>query len=128
MSVQPGERQPSMHGVVIDAQPGAANISIDDAEVGNHVLGYTLEHDVANALPMLILHVRHPAGAIFDGLARVAVAAPQEPGEAIAQFLSAIEPRALETAALNRDDLQNERYDLTRAMLAQLADWARGRP
>lgn len=121
-------QQPSMHGVVIDAQPGAANISIDDSEVGTHVVGYTLEHDIANALPLLILHVRHPAGAIFDGLARVAVAAPQEPGEAIAQFLSAIEPRALETAALNRDDLQNERYDLTRAMLAQLADWAQGRP
>ncbi|MFI0822327.1 hypothetical protein ACH4TX_41860 [Streptomyces sp. NPDC021098] len=124
----PGERKPSAHNVVIDAQPGHANISIDDAEVGNYVLGYTLEHDIANALPMLVLHVRSPAGAFFDGLARVAVAAPQEPGEAIAQFLASIEPGALETAALNRDDLANERYDLTRAMLAQLADWARGRP
>ncbi|MDX3232887.1 hypothetical protein [Streptomyces sp. ME19-01-6] len=124
----PGERQQSVHNVVIDAQPGHANISVDDAEVGNYVVGYTLEHDVANALPLLVMHVRHPAGTIFDGLARVAVAAPQEPGEAIAQFLSSIEPRALEMAALNRDDLQNERYDLTRAMLAQLADWALGRP
>ncbi|MGW5689790.1 hypothetical protein ACWEWX_02165 [Streptomyces asiaticus] len=124
----PGERQPSLHNVVIDAQPGHANISIDDAEVGNYVLGYTLEHDVANALPMLVLHVRSPAGAIFDGLARVAVAAPQEPGEAIAQFLASIEPSALENAALNRDDLENVKYDLTRAMLAQLADWAQGRP
>ncbi|WP_448333487.1 hypothetical protein [Streptomyces sp. DSM 41534] len=124
----PGERPPSMHNVVIDAQPGHANISIDDAEVGNHVTGYTLEHDIPNALPLLVLHVRHPAGAIFDGLARVAVASPQPPGEAIAQFLQSIEPRALEDAALNRDDLGDARYDLTRAMLAQLADWAMGRP
>ncbi|MFD8384237.1 hypothetical protein ACFV2X_37935 [Streptomyces sp. NPDC059679] len=120
--------KPSAHNIVIDAQPGHANISIDDAEVGNYVVGYTLEHDVPNALPLLILHVRHPAGAIFDGLARVAVAAPQEPGEAIAQFLAGIEPSALENAALNRDDLENVKYDLTRAMLAQLADWAMGRP
>lgn len=124
----PGARPPSAHNVVIDAQPGHANISIDDAEVGNYVVGYQLEHDVANALPMLILQVRNPAGAIFDGLARVAVAAPQEPGEAIASFLASIEPSSLENAALNRDDLQNVRYDLTRAMLAQLADWAMGRP
>ncbi|MFH8813130.1 hypothetical protein ACH4GZ_39025 [Streptomyces hygroscopicus] len=124
----PGERQPSMHNVVIDAQPGHANIRIDDAEVGNYVVGYTLEHDVANALPLLILHVRHPAGVIFDGLARVAVASPQPPGDAIAQFLQNIEPRALEDAALNRDDLGDAKYDLTRAMLRQLADWAMGRP
>lgn len=122
------QRKPSAHGVVIDAQPGHANISIDDAEVGNHVVGYTLEHDVPNALPLLVMHVRHPAGAVFDGLARVAVAAPQEPGEAIAQFLASIEPSALENAALNRDDLENVKYDLTRAMLAQLIDWALGRP
>ncbi|MEU1908361.1 hypothetical protein [Streptomyces hygroscopicus] len=123
----PGERQPSKHGVVIDAQPGHANVRIDDAEVGNHVIGYTLEHDVANALPLLILHVRHPAGIVFDGLARVAVAAPQPSGEAIAQFVSSIEPRALEDAALNRDDLGDAKYDLTRAMLAQIVDWAMGR-
>ncbi|MFJ1993079.1 hypothetical protein [Streptomyces asiaticus] len=125
MTVSP---QPPLHNVVIDAQPGHANISIDDAEVGNYVVGYTLEHDVANALPMLVLHVRNPAGAIFDGLARVAVAAPQEPGEAIAQFLNAIDPGQLENAALNRDDLGAEQYDLTGAMLRQLADWAQGRP
>lgn len=119
---------PTRHNVVIDAQPGHANVSIDDAEVGNYVVGYTLEHDVANALPLLILQVRHPAGAIFDGLARIAIAVPQEPDEAIAQFLASIEPSALENAALNRDDLQNVKYDLTRAMLAQLADWALGRP
>ncbi|CAM5491251.1 MULTISPECIES: hypothetical protein [Streptomyces] len=124
----PGERQPSLHNVVIDAQPGHANISIDDAEVGNHVVGYTLEHDVPNALPLLVMHVRHPAGAIFDGLARVAVAAPQEPGEDVARFLNAIDPAALENAALNREDLGAGQYDLTRAMLAQLADWAQGRP
>jgi len=123
----PLEGKPSAHNVVIDAQPGAANIRIDDAEVGQHVVGYTLEHDVANALPLLVLHIRDADGAYFDGLARVAVAAPQPPGEAIAQFLRGIDPHALENAALNRDDLGDTKYDLTRAMLRQLADWAAGR-
>ncbi|MFD8516597.1 hypothetical protein ACFV27_37335 [Streptomyces antimycoticus] len=127
MSSPPEGPRPSMHNVVIDAQPGHANISIDDAEVGNYVVGYQLEHDVASALPMLILHVRSPAGAIFDGLARVAVAVPENPGEAIAQFLRAIDPAQLENAALNREDLGGEQYDLTRSMLDQLADWALGR-
>lgn len=120
--------KPSAHNVVIDAQPGAANITIDDAEVGQHVLAYTLEHDVHNALPLLVLHIRPVAGAAFDGLARVAVASPQPSGEAIAEFLASIDPATLERAALDRPDLSNVKHDLTRAMLAQLADWAQGRP
>lgn len=121
--------EPTAHGVRIDAQPGEAVISIDGTPLPRgQVVGYTLEHDVANALPMLVLHTRQPEGAVWDGLARVAVADPQQDlGEQIAAFLNNINPAALEGAALERDDLSDERYGLTAAMLATAADWARGR-
>jgi hypothetical protein len=121
--------EPTTHGVRIDAQPGHATIRIDGTPLpAGQVVGYQLEHDVTNALPMLVLHTRQPAGAVWEGLARVAVADPQQDiGEQIADFLSNINPAALEGAALERDDLSNERYGLTAAMLATLADWARGR-
>ncbi|MEU8469591.1 hypothetical protein AB0F30_16985 [Streptomyces sp. NPDC029006] len=121
--------EPSAHGVRIDAQPGHATISIDGTSLPpGQVVGYELQHDVANALPMLVLHLREPAGAVWEGLARVAVADPQQDtGEQIAAFLAGINAAALEGAALERDDLGDERYALTAAMLATLADWARGR-
>jgi hypothetical protein len=121
--------EPAAHGVRIDAQPGQATISLDGTPLpAGQVVGYELQHDVANALPMLVLHVREPASAVWEGLARVAVADPQhDAGEQIAAFLGNINPAALEGAALERDDLSTERYGLTAAMLATLADWARGR-
>ena len=121
--------EPMAHGVRIDAQPGSAAISIDGTPLpAGQVVGYTLEHDVANALPMLVLHTRQPEGALWEGLARVAVADPQQDaGEQIAAFLNNINPAALEGAALEREDLSNERYGLTAAMLRTLAAWAQGK-
>jgi hypothetical protein len=121
--------EPTAHGVHIEAQPGHATISIDGSPLPDgQVVGYTLEHDVANALPMLVLHVRQPEGAAWEGLARVAVADPQQDvGEQIASFLANINPAALEGAAIEREDLADERYGLTAAMLRTLADWAQGR-
>lgn len=121
--------EPTAHGVHIDGQPGHATICIDGTPLPRgHIVGYTLEHDIINGLPMLVLHTRHPTGAIWNGFARVAVADPQQDvGEQIASFLGNINPAALEGAALERDDLSDERYGLTAAMLATLADWARGR-
>ncbi|BCK74008.1 hypothetical protein Srufu_079610 (plasmid) [Streptomyces libani subsp. rufus] len=119
--------QPSAHSVRIDAQPGSASIRIDGAEVGDQVLGYTIQHDIHSTLPQLVLHTRQPAGTLFNALAHVLVADPAPPGEAIVEFLRTINPIELEQAALERDDLGDERYDLTRAMLAQLTDWARER-
>lgn len=120
--------EPQAHGVRIDAQPGSATIRIDGQAlpVGT-VTGYVLQHDVAASLPTLILHTRQPEGAAFDGLARVAVGIPDTPGDIAAAFLAQLDPAALENAALNRDDLGNQQYDLTRAMLRQAADWARGK-
>ncbi|MFI7096844.1 hypothetical protein [Streptomyces lydicus] len=116
--------QPTAHGVRIDAQPGSASIRLDGTEIGHDVIGYTLQHDVHSALPQLVLHTRQPGGAIFEALAHVMVADTTPPAETIRAFLRAINPIELEQAALERDDLGDERYALTRAMLAQLADWA----
>lgn len=127
MSEQP--TQPQAHGVRIDAQPGHVTIALDGTPLPpGQLTGYTLHHgDIQGVLPTLVLHTRQPAGAAFEGLARVAVAEPQQDhGRAFQEFLANIDPAALENAALNRDDLGSAKYDLTRAMLAQLAEWARG--
>ncbi|MFF7092846.1 hypothetical protein ACFY9A_10675 [Streptomyces rubradiris] len=49
-----------------------------------------------------------------------------DPGPAAAVFLDAIDPEALERAALARPDLGTEPYSLTKAMRTQLVEWARG--
>lgn len=127
MTEQPVE--PTAHGVHINAQPGQATISIDGTPLpAGQVIGYRLEHDVTNVLPMLILHTRQPEGAVWEGLARVAVADPQQDlGEQIAAFLDSMNPAAVEGAALEREDLANDKYAVTAAILKTVADWARGR-
>lgn len=127
--VTPSSEEPQAHGIRIDAQPGDATIRIDGTALPRgQVTGYTLQHSIADTLPLLVIHTRQPEGAVWEGLARVAVADPQQDlGEQIAAFLTNIHPAAVEGAALERDDLSNERYGLTAAILATLADWARGR-
>ena len=125
MTDQPTE--PQAHGLRINAQPGHADIRIDNELLPpGTVTGYTLQHEIAGGLPFAVLHTRQPDGLVFEGLARVAVGIPDTPGDIVAAFLSQLDPAALENAALNRDDLGNDKYDLTRAMLRQAADWARG--
>ncbi|MFK0288235.1 hypothetical protein ACIQVL_48360 [Streptomyces sp. NPDC090499] len=121
--------EPTAHGVRIDAQPGTATITIDGVPLpAGQVVGYELQHDIANTLPMLVLHTRQPAGAVWEGLARVAVADPQQDlGEQIAGFISKLNPAAVQGAALERDDLGNEKNSVTEAILRTIADWARGR-
>ncbi|MFD7615765.1 hypothetical protein [Streptomyces sp. NPDC059802] len=120
---------PSAYGVQIDAEPGRATIRLNGEPLpANQVTGYVLEHDVAAALPTLVLHTRQPDHVLWRGLARVAIAAPeQDDGQIVAAFLANIDPARLEAAALERDDLDGSRHELTRAMLAQLVDWAQGR-
>ncbi|MEV8248074.1 hypothetical protein AB0R01_30525 [Streptomyces rochei] len=125
MTDQPTE--PQAHGLRINAQPGHADIRIDNELLPPGIVtGYTLQHDIAGGLPLAVLHTRQPEGLVFEGLARVAVGIPDTPGDIVAAFLAQLDPVALENAALNRDDLGNDKYDLTRAMLRQAADWARG--
>lgn len=119
--------EPQAHAVRIDAQPGHATIAIDGTPLPpGTVTGYTLQHDIVGGLPLVVLHTRQPGGTAFEGLARVAVGVADTPGDIVAAFLAQIDPAALENAALNRADLGNDKYDLTRAMLRELADTARG--
>jgi hypothetical protein len=121
--------EPTVHGVQIDAQPGEAAIRLDGHLLpAGQVTGYVLQHDVHAALPTLVLHTRQPDSVQWAGLARVAVAEPeQDLGEAIAVFLAQLDPAALERAALDRDDLDGGRHEVTKAILRQLADIARGK-
>ncbi|KPI31337.1 hypothetical protein OV320_2553 [Actinobacteria bacterium OV320] len=119
--------QPTAHGVRIDAQPGSATVAIDGTPLpAGQLVGYQLEHSIADALPSLILHTRQVDGIAFEGLARVAVAVQQDPGAATAAFLEGIDPAALQRAALDRDDLDGGRHETTAAILRQLAEWAKG--
>jgi hypothetical protein len=77
---------------------------------------------------MLVLHTRQPESVVFEGLARVAVAEPQhDVGEQIAAFLGNMDPAAVQRAALDRDDLGDDKHAVTAAILHALADFAQGR-
>jgi hypothetical protein len=119
--------EPQAHGVRIDAQPGTAVISIDGRPLpAGTVTGYVLEHSIADALPTLILHTRQPDDTAFEGLTRVAVGVPRTPGDLVAEFLAAVDPVLLDQQALNRADYGGGEGATARAMLATLADLARG--
>jgi hypothetical protein len=122
------EAEPTAHGVRIDAQPGSATIRLDGTALpAGQVVGYQLEHSIADALPMLILHTRQADSVAFEGLARVAVASQQDVGKAIADFVLGLDPAAVERAALDRTDLDDGKTGVTEAILRQLAEWAQGR-
>lgn len=110
--------------------PGRAEILLDGIDIAPKVFGYHLEAtaDRAQPFPVLTLEL-HPGAArdaAFAGLAEVQVAV-SDPGPAAAVFLEAIDAETLETTALSRMDLGSGPHDLTRAMLRQLQEWARGR-
>jgi len=119
--------EPQAHGVRIDAQPGHATISLDGTPLpAGQVTGYSLHHDIQASLPTLVLHTRQPAGAEFDGLARVAVGVATSPGEIVTEFLDAVDPVLLDQEALNRADYGGGEGATARAMLATLKEWASG--
>lgn len=125
MTEQPAE--PQAHAVHIDAQPGHARIAIDGTPLpAGTVTGYTLQHDIAGSLPMVVLHTRQPHGVAFDGLARVAVGVQSTPGEVVAAFLAEVDPVLLDQEALNRADYGGGAGSTARAMLATLTEWAAG--
>ncbi|MFB6604230.1 hypothetical protein ACFCXR_15365 [Streptomyces noursei] len=107
----------------IVAQGGRARIDIDEQRIEpGDLTGYTLSHHEGEP-PHLVLHTKGDA-AEFDGVARVTIAesGAVEPSE----FLAQIDAEELERTALARLDLDAGPYGLTRAMLVQLAEWARG--
>lgn len=124
MTSEPGMDWKPRH-VSIVGDGLTARVLLDDVDISSHVQGYTIEQRVGQ--PPVVVFQAHPnAGAMFDGMARVAVGQQTDPGEVIAAFLGSINPAALDQAALGRDDLDGERGELTRAMLKQLIEWAQG--
>ncbi|MGW1914351.1 hypothetical protein ACWCQS_27395 [Streptomyces sp. NPDC002076] len=112
--------------VEITARGGRADIEIDGTEVDPGALKvYSVNH-FAGEWPEVLLHVADRGDIRWSGMARVAVVDHADPGTAAAAFLDAIDPEALERAALSRPDLGTEPYSLTKAMLTQLGEWARG--
>ncbi|MGW7283944.1 hypothetical protein ACWGH4_00335 [Streptomyces sp. NPDC054847] len=101
-------------------------LHIDDTEFTNLVHGYSLQQQAGQS-PLLVLHVNlHRQAMEFDGMAHVVVGDQPDPAQAVADFVRSLDPKTLEQAALNRDAMDDGRYGLTRAMLAQIADWALG--
>lgn len=112
--------------VEITAQGGRADIEIDGTSIDpGAVKAYSVSH-FAGERPEVLLHVADRGDTRWSGMARVTVADVPDPGPAAAVFLDAIDPEALERAAIARPDLGNEPYSLTKAMLTQLGEWARG--
>ena len=103
-----------------------AALHIDDVDFSNLVTAYSLQQQAKQA-PLLVLHAHlHRQAMEFDGMAHVVIGDQPDPAQAVADFVRSLDPKTLEQAALNRDDCGDERYGLTRAMLAQIADWALG--
>ncbi|MEU3712215.1 hypothetical protein [Streptomyces catenulae] len=116
----------ALHHVRIGARHEHADIEIDGAQVApGAVEAYTVTQ-VAGSPAHIVLHVTEQQDAQWSGVARVAVAEAAGPGPEAAVFLDAIDPELLERAALARPDLGAEPHAVTRAMLAQLGEWARG--
>ncbi|MCR8573081.1 hypothetical protein [Streptomyces sp. Isolate_219] len=116
----------SRRHVRITASGGKADVEIDGKRVDPRAVGaYTITQIVGEPAHVL-LHVTDHGSDQWSGMARVSVTDVPDPGPAAAVFLDAIDPEALEHAALARPDLGTEPHSLTKAMLTQLGEWARG--
>ncbi|MFE6126730.1 hypothetical protein ACFQ6Q_00435 [Streptomyces sp. NPDC056437] len=111
--------------VTIASDGPTATVHLDDVDLTEAIRGYTVEHR-AGEHPMVVFYAKPGCEAQFDGMAMVAVGQPADPTEAVAEFLAGIDPAALQSAALNRDDLDGSKNELTTAMLKTLIDYARG--
>lgn len=112
--------------VRITADQAAGTVALDGRDISGQVSGYELRQH-AGGPAELLLYLSPLVKDEFDGLARVVVGVPPDPGPAAAAFLSAIEAGELERYALSRHDLMDGGpHELTRAMLRLLQEWASG--
>jgi hypothetical protein len=115
------------HQVRLTSNGLSGAVEIDGADISAQVQGYNLEARVG-AAPLLVLYASpRDGGVVFEGLAHIAIGTEQDPGPTVAAFLANVDPSALQQAALARDDLDGSKHEITRAILAQLADWAQGK-
>ncbi|MEU3215947.1 hypothetical protein [Streptomyces sp. NPDC006971] len=112
--------------VRITADGSKASIQIDGTDYSRVVSGYTIHQQAGMAADLVLQFAQGRTSPDFDGHARVAVGIPYEPGPAAAHFLSAIDAGLLEKAALARPDMDGGPHGFTKAVLAQLQQWARG--
>jgi len=113
--------------VRITAEHTIGSVALDGRDISQHVSAYELRQRAGKPAELL-LHLSPLVKDDFDGLARVVVGVPPDPGPAAAAFLSAIDAGELERTALSRHDLMDGApHELTRAMLRLLQDWAAGR-
>lgn len=96
-------------------------------DIFQQVNGYELRHR-AGRTAELLLFLSPLVKDEFDGLARVYVGVPPDPGPAAGAFLSAIDAGELERQVLSRHDLlDGGPHELARAMLLLLQEWVSGR-
>lgn len=113
--------------VRITAEGTTATLHIDGVDFTNLVYAYALQQSSGQP-PQLILHAHpHQQGAEFDGLAHVVIGDDPDPGRTVADFLTGLDPSQLQSAALNRNDLDGSATEITSAILKTLANWAQGR-
>lgn len=112
--------------VRVTADGSKASLLIGGIDYSRVVSGYTIYQQAGQTADLVIQFAKGRTSPDFDGCARVAVGVPYEPGPAAAHFLSAIDAGLLEKAALARPDLGGGPHGFTKAILAQLQQWARG--
>lgn len=109
---------------------GGGTVEVDGRDLTSAVRGVTVVAGPYGTLPQVILDLaaRHDP-TVVEGFAQVVVgvAPDPDPGPAAATFLAAIDPQALEQAALNHPNLGGGPHALTEAMLQVLIGWAEGR-
>ncbi|MEV8388666.1 MULTISPECIES: hypothetical protein [unclassified Streptomyces] len=112
--------------VRVTAEGTKASVHIDGIDYSRVVAGYAIHQQAGQTADLVIQFAKGRTSPDFEGSARVAVGVPYEPGPAAAHFLSAIDAGLLEKAALARPDLDGGPHGFTKAVLAQLQQWARG--
>ncbi|WP_326737048.1 hypothetical protein [Streptomyces sp. NBC_01022] len=114
------------HWARITADHADGTVALDGRDISSQVAGYDLRQRAGQPAE-LVLFLSPRVKDEFDGLARVVVGVPPDPGPAAAAFLSAIDAGELERNALARYDLlDGGPHEMTRAMLRLLQDWASG--
>ncbi|MGW2985295.1 hypothetical protein [Streptomyces goshikiensis] len=112
------------HRVRITSDVSGGAVALDGVDLSRLVQGYTLHQSAGQPAQLILEFAPGRPVADYDGLARVAVGVPYEPGEAAERFLAAIDVALLEQAAMHRMDLAGGRF--TAAVVDQLRQWARG--
>ncbi|MFB7446008.1 hypothetical protein ACFC01_48480 [Streptomyces mirabilis] len=113
--------------VRITAGHATGTVVLDGRDISSSVVGYELRQ-LAGRPAELVLFLSQLVKDDFDGLARVVVGVPPDPGPAAAAFLGAIDARELERHALARHDLMDGGpNELIRAMLRLLVEWGTGK-